>query len=78
MQEASLGVPITWSVLGPAGCFKAERSWIDRSLSASAIVGAMAGIASRLIGPIEYYWFERFWTAHADFLVTRSVMGGRL
>lgn len=48
IQEAAMGVLITWPVLALAGCLRAERGWIDRTLRTVAVIWVFAGIAARL------------------------------
>lgn len=49
IQEASVGILVTWSVLVLADCLWAGRGWIDRALEAVAILWVLSGLASRLV-----------------------------
>lgn len=60
LHEASLGLLVTWSVLWLARCLRCERGWIDRSLRGVAMIWVLLGIASRMIHPMQYYFYERF------------------
>ena len=50
IEQASLGILTAWPVLALAGCLKAERGWIDRSLRVVAVLWVVLGLVVSRLG----------------------------